>query len=102
MDQKSLINTFTSKGAVALGVYNNHNHPQSTHAVLNNFRSDFEDFSHFQDNSLNLSGLKNDMSNSTLGTLTSLKDKGIRFNKLTADVEGLNSSSYEVNPNQSS
>ena len=102
MDQKALINTFTSKGAVALGVFNSHNHPQSTHAILNNFRSDFEDFSHFQDNSLNMSNLKQDSRSTTFGDLSTLKGKGIKFNKLTADVQSLDATSYEVNPNQSS
>jgi hypothetical protein len=48
-DQKNLFTFYVGKNTTPLGVYNSHNFPQSHHAVLNNFRSDFEDFSHFQD-----------------------------------------------------
>ena len=53
-NSKSLNNLLISKSSIPLGVYNSRNYPQSSHAVLNNFRSDFEDFSHFKDNALKL------------------------------------------------
>lgn len=54
---KNTNNLFLSKSSIPFGVYNTYNFPQSNHAVLNNFRSDFEDFSHYQDTSLNLKAL---------------------------------------------
>merc|ERR1711871_195657 len=53
-NSKNLNNLLISKSTIPLGVYNSRNYPQSSHAVLNNFRSDFEDFSHFKDNALKL------------------------------------------------
>jgi hypothetical protein len=51
---KNLNNVILSKSSIPFGVYNTYNYPQSHHAILNNFRSDFEDFSHYQDNTLKL------------------------------------------------
>jgi hypothetical protein len=48
-DQKNLLSYYVGKNTTPLSLYAVHNYPQSHHAVLNNFRADFEDFSHFQD-----------------------------------------------------
>lgn len=53
LDQKNLLNLFYAKKSLALGLGTLYNNPQSSHSVLNNFRADFEDFSHFQNTSKN-------------------------------------------------
>merc|ERR1712100_2695 len=53
-DYKNLMNLYVGKLSLPLGVYNTYNYPQSHHSVLNSFRADYEDFSHFKDTSLNL------------------------------------------------
>ena len=99
-DQKALINSYTTKSAVALGVYNNYNHPQSTHAVLNNFRADFEDFSQFQ---APTPSLPSSFSSTklVLDTPLLLKDRKVQFNTTTSHLNTLDNDNVEVNPTQS-
>jgi hypothetical protein len=104
-DYKNLANLFIGKSSLPLGVYNNFNYPQSHHSVLNNFRSDFEDFSHFQDTSLNLSNKNNLDLETSLPTLFSSSSNVISFNNTAAMVNGNvlsnpNNPSYEANPTQ--
>ena len=49
MDHKNLGAVYINKSAIPINASHTYNFPQSHHAVLNNFRSDFEDFSHFND-----------------------------------------------------
>jgi hypothetical protein len=51
-DQKNLFQLYVGKSSSPLAISNSFNYPQSHNSVLNNFRSDYEDFSHFQDLSL--------------------------------------------------
>ena len=104
-DYKNLSNLFIGKSSLPRGVYNNFNYPQSHHAVLNNFRSDFEDFSHFQDTSLDLSNQKNLDLDTSLQSLFSSNNNIISFNNTSAVVNGNvlsnpNNPSYEANPTQ--
>jgi len=69
MDQKNVSNLLLSKSTTPLNINLGFNHPQSHHGVLNNFRDNFEDFSNFQDNSLDLSAKYN------LNTQSALNDK---------------------------
>lgn len=100
-DQKNLLMYYVGKNAAPLGVYNSHNFPQSHHAVLNNFRSDFEDFSHFQDlstkfNKANGVDQVNDVRKYDL--------KVTKFNKVNAPEHGKGFTSStlnnDVNPSQ--
>jgi hypothetical protein len=52
-DQKNLFQMYVGKAASPMATTNSFNYPQSHMAVLNSFRSDYEDFSYFQDLSLN-------------------------------------------------
>jgi hypothetical protein len=104
-DYKNLSNLFIGKSSLPLGVYNNFNYPQSHHSVLNNFRSDFEDFSHFQDTSLNLSNQTNLDLETSLPSLFSSSNNIISFNNTAAAISGNvlsnpNNISYEANPTQ--
>jgi len=54
-DQKSTSNLLLSKSTTPLNINSGFNYPQSHHGILNNFRDNFADFSHVQDNSLDLS-----------------------------------------------
>jgi hypothetical protein len=98
-DQKALINSFTVKASVALGVYNNYNHPQSTHAVLNNFRSDFEDFSQFHATPT-FGARSSGFDQLTLTVPCRLKDRSIQFAKVSSNISTIGSSDAEVSPNQ--
>jgi hypothetical protein len=69
MDQKNVSNLLLSKSTTPLNINLGFNHPQSHHGVLNNFRDNFEDFSNFQDNSLDLSA------NYKLNNESTLSDK---------------------------
>jgi hypothetical protein len=51
-DQKNLFQLYVGKASTPLAVSTTYNYPQSHNAVLNSFRSDYEDFSQFQDLSL--------------------------------------------------
>jgi hypothetical protein len=51
-DQKNLFQLYVGKSSTPLAAATTFNYPQSHNAVLNSFRSDYEDFSHFQDLSL--------------------------------------------------
>jgi hypothetical protein len=105
-DQKNLVNLYIGKSSTPLMVSNTYNYPQSHHAVLNAFRADFEDFSHFQDNSLDLSKLYS--TNTTSGTdsnLFSLKSQNIKFGDKSLPntgvaLENLQSVNYDANPSQ--
>jgi hypothetical protein len=104
-DYKNLSNLFIGKSSLPRGVYNNFNYPQSHHAVLNSFRSDFEDFSHFQDTSLDLSNQNNLDLDTSLQSLFSSNNNIISFNNTSAVVNGNvlsnpNNPSYEANPTQ--
>jgi hypothetical protein len=100
-DQKNLLMYYVGKNTAPLGVYNSHNFPQSHHAVLNNFRSDFEDFSHFQDLSAKFTKVGG---SDSVSDLRRYDLKVTKFNKLQAPEhgKGFNSSSVssDVNPNQ--
>lgn len=56
-DQKNLFQMYVGKSSSPIAAVTSFNYPQSHNSVLNNFRSDYEDFSHFQDLSLNTSKL---------------------------------------------
>jgi len=56
-DQKNLFNFYVGKAASPILISSSFNYPQSHHAILNNFRSDYEDFTFFQDLSLKLKPL---------------------------------------------
>lgn len=100
-DQKNLLTFYTSKNSTALGVYNTYNYPQSHHAVLNNFRSDFEDFSHFND--LSVSNPKLPLGD-TSGSLFRGKLSNIKFSKEYHSAHGntftSNQGVGDVNPSQ--
>jgi hypothetical protein len=51
-DQKNLFQLYVGKSSTPLSASTTYNYPQSHNSVLNSFRSDYEDFSHFQDLSL--------------------------------------------------
>jgi hypothetical protein len=104
-DQKNLNNLFVTKSSLPMGVHNSFNYPQSHHAVLNSFRADYEDFSHFQDTSLDLSNVN--LLNSELNLDTLRDNKGVvtSFNEVTSKDSGstLNGptlSTIEANPTQ--
>jgi hypothetical protein len=104
-DQKNLSNFYVSKATSPLLSATPFNYPQSHHAVLNNFRSDYEDFSFFQDLSLNTKATTSKSLISNLDDLTSLKTKSsspsFDRNFTTESSDGfkvLNSNSLEVNP----
>jgi hypothetical protein len=102
---KNLNNLMLSKSSIPFGVYNTYNYPQSHHAVLNNFRSDFEDFSHYQDNSLRLRPLLLKKGGSSSIVPFKLQNKNIKFNYIRSTNYGsgnieLGKAPIEVNPNQ--
>jgi hypothetical protein len=66
-DQKNLFQLYVGKSSTPLSASTTFNYPQSHNAVLNSFRSDYEDFSHFQDLSLLTS--KPNLSNVNSGDL---------------------------------
>jgi hypothetical protein len=76
---KRLTNTIVTKTSVPFGVYNLYNYPQSNHAILNNIRTEFEEFSQYQDKSLVLKKFNNNR-NLFLEKPIKLKDKNIKFN----------------------
>jgi hypothetical protein len=100
-DQKNLLNFYVSKNSTPLSLYTNFNYPQSHHAVLNNFRADFEDFSHFQDLSTGFKKASLDLNQSNL-----FKNnlKYTKFNKTIAPEHGTSFSttygSSDANPFQ--
>jgi hypothetical protein len=101
---KNLNNVILSKSSIPFGVYNTYNYPQSHHAILNNFRSDFEDFSHYQDNSLKLRPFFKKSIQAYSNPLM-LHNKNIKFRYIRSANYGsgnveLGKSSIEVNPNQ--
>jgi hypothetical protein len=97
---KNLNTLMISKSSIPFGVYNTYNYPQSHHAILNNFRSDFEDFSHYQDNTLKLKPLFLKKISDNIDKPIKLSGKSIRFNHIRSNNYGSGSSSIEVNPNQ--
>jgi hypothetical protein len=97
---KNLNTLMISKSSIPFGVYNTYNYPQSNHAILNNFRSDFEDFSHYQDNTLKLKPLFLKKISGNLDKPVKLQNKNIRFNYIRSNNYGSGASSIEVNPNQ--
>ena len=105
-DNKNLANVYISKSSTPLMVSSTYNYPQSHHSVLNAFRADFEDFSHFQDNSLDLSNLYTTNSTKTSGAnLFSLKSKNLKFDNAStsnvgAALEDVQGGNYETNPSQ--
>jgi hypothetical protein len=100
-DQKNLLSYYIGKNSTPLSIYASHNYPQSHHAVLNNFRADFEDFSHFQD--LSTKFAKNGASSSESNLFKSNLNY-IRFSKLNTPEHGQGMSqlgaSGDVNPFQ--
>ena len=105
-DQKNFLNTLVSKSTNPLSVTNSYNYPQSHHAVLNAFRSDFEDFSQFTDNKL---GFVNNgvATNPALSqdNLISLKVRASRFGEATQSLStnslsNLSESTYVNSPAQ--
>jgi hypothetical protein len=100
-DQKNLFMYYVGKNTTPLGVYNSHNFPQSHHAVLNNFRSDFEDFSHFQDLSTKFTKAN---VGSQAGDFCKYDTKVTKFNKVHAPEHGKGFNSLgissDVNPSQ--
>jgi hypothetical protein len=102
---KNLNTLILSKSSVPFGVYNVYNYPQSHHAILNNFRSDFEDFSHYQDNSLRLKPLFLKKVDQSIELPLKLQSKNIKFNALKSNNYGsgnttLGKSTLESNPTQ--
>jgi heme/copper-type cytochrome/quinol oxidase subunit 2 len=88
-NSKNLNNLLLSKSSIPLGVYNTRNYPQSSHGVLNNFRSDFEDFSHFKDNPLKLKvSLLSSKDFSSTEPLKLLK-KNIRFSSVKPSTNSM-------------
>jgi hypothetical protein len=105
MDYKNLGNLYVGKSSLPLGVHNTYNYPQSNYAVLNSFRSDYEDFSHFQDTSLNLSSQNLSLKSLDLSNLKDSKNQSTSFNTQTLlnnnlTLAGPESQSLEVNPTQ--
>jgi len=103
-DQKNLVNLYVGKLTTPLIISNSYNYPQSHHAILNSFRADFEDFSHFQDNSLNLSYRYN--LNSPLNQNSfNLKSQNVKFGGINSknnveSFEDLNNLNLDNNPSQ--
>jgi hypothetical protein len=100
-DQKNLLNFYVSKNSTPLSLYTTFNYPQSHHAVLNNFRADFEDFSHFQDLSTTF---QKAAKNGAQGTIFKNNIKYTKLNKTSSPEHGtaldaLNNTS-DVNPLQ--
>jgi hypothetical protein len=108
MDQKSLMQLYVGKSSMPFGVSNLFNYPQSHHAVLNSFRADYEDFSHFQDISLGTSSeLKVDKfatldSELVLPELTTITSDLTQFDNTNSSLHGsnLSTSTLESNPTQ--
>jgi hypothetical protein len=104
-DQKQLNSLYVTHSVIPFGVYNTTNYPQSHHSVLNNFRADYEDFSHFIDNSFTNptnvgGGAKVELEDPIMFAKTSLKfdDNSLgshRNQMLSPSTQG-----YEVDPNQ--
>jgi len=104
-DQKNLNNLFVTKSSLPMGVHNSFNYPQSHHAVLNSFRADYEDFSHFND-----INFKNPQTLNTESSLNSddvllLKTKNLKFDNSSASnnsnsINSVSANSYENNPGQ--
>lgn len=104
-DYKNLMNLYVGKSSLPLGVYNTYNYPQSHHAVLNSFRSDYEDFAHFQDTSLNLTTKGSSISQVNLDNLFTDMKGSTEFDLNTASTNSnsftsLSEVNYETNPNQ--
>jgi len=104
-DYKNLATLFVGKSTLPLGVYNLFNYPQSSSSVLNNFRSDFTDFSHFNDTSLDLGDVKSLVTNNQTDTLFSTTQLVTEFNQSTAATNdntlvNVGISNQEVNPTQ--
>jgi hypothetical protein len=98
---KNLLNFYVSKNSTPISLYTNFNYPQSHHAVLNNFRADFEDFSHFQDLSTSFQKASQSGLN---GNLLKNNIKYTKFNKTSSPehgtaLESVNGAS-DVNPLQ--
>ena len=84
-DQKNLLNFYVSKNSTPLSTYTQFNYPQSHHSVLNNFRADFEDFSHFQDLS---TVFKNDLNHNSQNNLFKSNLTYTKFNKTSTPEHG--------------
>jgi hypothetical protein len=100
-DYKNLSQMYVGKLATPLAITSSFNYPQSHNAVLNSFRADYEDFTHFQDLSLTTSK-KN--SSSTWANL-SLKKKApsTLFNtpytdEATSSLNVIGAKKDDVNP----
>jgi hypothetical protein len=103
---KRLNNLMVIKSSVPFGVYNSYNYPQSNHAILNTFRSDFEDFSSYQDKSLRLNEFVLKNAPIELETPLQLREKAIKFKKIYPKQSGtavrfIDSLNLENNPEQS-
>lgn len=91
-DQKNLLNFYVSKNATPLNMHTTFNYPQSHHAVLNNFRADFEDFSHFHD--LSTSFKKTTLESNTSNLFKS-NLKHTKFNQIVTPEHGNSFSSLQ-------
>jgi hypothetical protein len=104
-DQKNLNNLMVTKSSLPIGVFNTFNYPQSHHSVLNSFRADYEDFSHFSDISFKNPHASDSVNDLNSENLLLLKSKNLKFDNNTAannsnNIVTSNSSSYENNPSQ--
>lgn len=103
LDHKNIGFSYVGKATLPVGVSSTYNYPQSNHAVLNNFRSDFEDFSYFSDIKLSTPSLFLNSISLASEDFTSLKEKNIKFQSdlgstYASSVCATDASPVEVNP----
>jgi hypothetical protein len=105
LDQKNLMNIYVTKKATPLTICNTYGYPQSHHSVLNNFRSDFEDFSNFSDNKFRSPNLQSPNLNFGYTSPIFLKNQkllsNVSYTPLNSQtVKFSNNPTYDVNPSQ--
>jgi len=100
-DQKNLNYVYISKSSIPFNVNSTFNYPQSHYSVLNNFRADFEDFSHYQDinmpskSLLKTSGFDTKLFNFKSKNSSFASDKSSNFGK---SLQSLDSSTVDNDP----
>jgi hypothetical protein len=105
LDQKNLSNNYLTKSSLPLTITNNAIYPQSHHAVLNSFRSDYEDFSHFSDIGFKNPTLSSKNSSNNLNNSVTLNPLVKKFNQAaipthTNSMKSELTTGFENTPNQ--
>lgn len=98
-DQKNLLGVYVGKNSSPLSSNNTFNYPQSHASVLNAFRSDYEDFSVFQDLSLKQKLTKPELNLSSWEDLLfKTKNSSSLTSESTNTFSLIGSQTNEVNP----